>query len=312
MSGLSLSGVIPATLLCFNDDLSIDEASSRKHLSDVANVSGISAITVNGHASEVGSCSFEEQARILDFSLDEAGDQVPIISGVYADGSLEAASLAKAWERAGASALLVFPSNVLGMGGFQRPEMANEHFKYIADATDLPLIAFVYPVQSNLHFTFDGLVQLFDEVPSVKAIKDWCNDPKRHERHIREFQSRSDPVNVLTTHSSWLMSSLSLGAAGLLSGAGSVVAPLQLALFEAIQRGDFIRAREVNDILYPFQQVFYADPFLDMHNRMKHLLYLNGRVPNPMVRPPMMALQKYEVDRLKGLTRLAEDCGGAN
>ena len=210
MRELSPAGVIPATLLCFNDDLSIDEVSSRKHLSEVANVSGISAITVNGHASEVGSCTFEEQARILDFSLAEAGDRVPIISGVYADGSLEAAKFAKAWDKAGASALLVFPSNVFGMGGFQRPEMAIEHFKCIADATDLPLIAFVYPVQSNLHFTFDGLIQLFDEVPTVKAIKDWCNDPKLHERHIREFQSRPHPVNVLTTHSSWLMSSLSL------------------------------------------------------------------------------------------------------
>lgn len=305
MNSFSLSGVIPATLLCFNEDLSIDEPSSRKHLSDVAKVAGISAITVNGHASEVGSCSFEEQARILDFSLNEVGDRVPIISGVYADGSIEAAKLAKAWERAGASALLVFPSNVLGMGGFQRPEMAVEHFKYIADATDLPLIAFVYPVQSTLHFTFEGLVQLFDEVPSVKAIKDWCNDPKLHERHMREFQSRANPVNVLTTHSSWLMSSLALGAAGLLSGAGSVIAPLQVALFEAIQRGDLTGARKINDKLYPFQQAFYADPFLDMHNRMKQLLCLKGDVPNAVVRPPLISLPSSETNRLELLSGIS-------
>lgn len=304
MRELSPAGVIPATLLCFNDDLSIDEVSSRKHLSEVANVSGISAITVNGHASEVGSCTFEEQARILDFSLAEAGDRVPIISGVYADGSLEAAKLAKAWDKAGASALLVFPSNIFGMGGFQRPEMAIEHFKCIADATDLPLIAFVYPVQSNLHFTFDGLIQLFDEVPTVKAIKDWCNDPKQHERHIREFQSRSHPVNVLTTHSSWLMSSLSLGAAGLLSGAGSVIAPLQVALFEAIQRDDLAGAREINDKLYPFQQAFYAEPFLDMHNRMKQLLCLKGDIPNAVVRPPLISLSGSETNRLEWLSSI--------
>lgn len=304
MRELSPAGVIPATLLCFNDDLSIDEVSSRKHLSEVANVSGISAITVNGHASEVGSCTFEEQARILDFSLAEAGDRVPIISGVYADGSLEAAKLAKAWDKAGASALLVFPSNVFGMGGFQRPEMAIEHFKCIADATDLPLIAFVYPVQSNLHFSFDGLIQLFDEVPTVKAIKDWCNDPKQHERHIREFQSRPHPVNVLTTHSSWLMSSLSLGAAGLLSGAGSVIAPLQVALFEAIQRDDLAGAREINDKLYPFQQAFYAEPFLDMHNRMKQLLCFKGDVPNAIVRPPLISLSSSETNRLEWLSSM--------
>ena len=45
-------GVIPATLLAFNDDYSIDEASTRAHLRHVANVAGITAITVNGHASE--------------------------------------------------------------------------------------------------------------------------------------------------------------------------------------------------------------------------------------------------------------------
>ena len=52
-------GVIPAVLLPFHDDLSIDEAAYRAHLRDVAAVEGISAITVNAHASEVASCSFE-------------------------------------------------------------------------------------------------------------------------------------------------------------------------------------------------------------------------------------------------------------
>ena len=44
-------GVIPATLVAFDDDFSIDIAASRKHLRDVVNVGGLSAVTVNGHAS---------------------------------------------------------------------------------------------------------------------------------------------------------------------------------------------------------------------------------------------------------------------
>ena len=52
-------GVIPAALLPFNEDLSIDEASYRSHLRDIAAVQGISAITINAHASEVASCSFD-------------------------------------------------------------------------------------------------------------------------------------------------------------------------------------------------------------------------------------------------------------
>src|SRR6185503_1885349 len=48
-------GVIPACLLPFHADLSIDEPSYRKHLRDVTSVRGLSAITINAHASEVAS-----------------------------------------------------------------------------------------------------------------------------------------------------------------------------------------------------------------------------------------------------------------
>ncbi len=43
-------GVIPATLAIFNQDFSINRSATAKHLRDVANTAGLSAITVNGHA----------------------------------------------------------------------------------------------------------------------------------------------------------------------------------------------------------------------------------------------------------------------
>ena len=48
-------GVIPAVLLPFHDDLSIDEPSFRSHLRDVAAVEGLSALTINAHSTEVAS-----------------------------------------------------------------------------------------------------------------------------------------------------------------------------------------------------------------------------------------------------------------
>ena len=39
------AGVIPATLLAFDVDFSINEAATRAHLSHVGNVAGITAIT---------------------------------------------------------------------------------------------------------------------------------------------------------------------------------------------------------------------------------------------------------------------------
>ena len=88
-------GVIPAALLPFNEDLSIDAPSFRSHLRDLAAVEGISAITINAHATEVASCSFDEQKTVLELAQDEIGARVPIVNGVYAEGSLEAVRIAK-------------------------------------------------------------------------------------------------------------------------------------------------------------------------------------------------------------------------
>jgi 4-hydroxy-tetrahydrodipicolinate synthase len=293
------SGVIPATLLALHDDFSIDERGTRRHLRDVAATPGLSAITVNGHASEVHACSFDEQQRILDLTLAEIGDRLPVISGVWADGSAAAARIARMAESRGASALLVFPSQVFSMGGQARPEMAITHFSTIAAATDLPLIVFAYAERSTLSYPLETLVKLAETVPSIRAIKDWSNDPMLHERQIRTLQGLARPVNVLTTHSAWLMASLTLGCNGLLSGSGSVIPDLQAALFQAMQAGDLNRARAINDRIYPLAQAFYAAPALDMHNRMKECLVMLGRMDRAVVRPPLVRITDAERARLR-------------
>ena len=75
--------------------MSIDEASFRKHLRDVAAVEGLSAITINAHSTEVASCTFDEQRRVLDIAQDEIGAGLPLVNGIWADGSVEAARLAR-------------------------------------------------------------------------------------------------------------------------------------------------------------------------------------------------------------------------
>ncbi|HUK10285.1 MAG TPA: dihydrodipicolinate synthase family protein [Stellaceae bacterium] len=289
-------GVIPAVLLPFFDDFSIDETSYRRHLSDVAAVPGLSAVTVNAHASEVASCSLEEQARVLAITVDEIGARLPIINGIYAEGSIEAARIGRMAQDGGASALLVFPPGPFVLG--QRPEMVIAHFRRIAEASDLPIIAFQYP-ESTQGYPLDTLLRLVEAVPSVRAIKDWTPNVPLHERHIRVLQSLPRPVNVLSTNSAFLLSSLVLGCNGLLSGAGSVIADLQARLFQAVQANDLAEARRINDRIRPLTEAFYADPFVDMHNRMKEALVLLGRQPRAVVRPPLVKLPPFETDRIR-------------
>jgi 4-hydroxy-tetrahydrodipicolinate synthase len=51
--------------------------------------------------------------------------------------------------------------------------------------------------------------------------------------------------------------------------------------------------------IYPLARVFYADPWADMHNRMKEALVLLGRLPRAVVRPPLVKLGRAEIERIR-------------
>lgn len=291
------SGVIPALLLPFEDDFSIDEKGFQQHLLDVCQVDGLSAITINAHSTEVASCTFEEQQRVLELALDCVGDRMPIVNGVYAEGSFEAAKIAKMASQMGASALLVFPPGPFTMG--HSPRAVIEHYRRIADVTDLPLIAFQYAETSPQSYPMDTLTQLCDAVPSVRAIKDWITSPALHNHQIAVLQSRANPVNVLSTHSAWLYPSLVMGCKGLLSGSGSVIADLQAQLFAAVQRQDMAMSAQLHKRISCTAEVFYAKPWIDMHNRMKEALVMMGRFPRAVVRPPLVEITSQERARIR-------------
>jgi 4-hydroxy-tetrahydrodipicolinate synthase len=204
----------------------------------------------------------------------------------------------------GASALLVFPPAPFTLN--QSPEMALAHFRRIADATDLPIIVFQYPLATGQGYPKETLLRMCEEIPSIRAIKDWIGNVVHHEWHVRTLQSLERPVNVLTTHSAWLFSSLVLGCNGLLSGSGSVIADLQAQLFRAVQANDLAAAKRLNDRIYATARVFYADPWADMHNRMKEALVLMGRLPRAVVRPPLVKLSRAEVERIRAALVEAE------
>ena len=187
-------GVIPAVLLPFDNDLAIDETAFRKHLRDVAAAEGISAITINAHSTEVASCTFEEQRKVLDIAQTEIGARLPLVNGIWADGSLEAARIARMASTGGASALLVFPPAPFTLG--QSPQMALAHFSRIAEASDLPIIVFQYPVATGQGYAQDTLLRMCEEIPSIRAIKDWSGNLQQHEWHVRTLQSLPRPVKL--------------------------------------------------------------------------------------------------------------------
>lgn len=302
---VSLRGVIPAHLLPFAADLEIDEPELRRHVRALLDVDGVTGITTNAHASEVATLTADEQRRVLDIVLDEAAGSVPVISGVYQDGSAKAARIAADAEAAGADALLVFPSVVFDGGSQLRPEMAFAHYAGIADATSLPMIAFIYPSTSGLRLGTDAVVRICSEIDNVVAVKEWSNDIVAYERTLRALRSLDKPVSVLSSFSRSLLASLVLGADGVLSGHGSLVVDLHVELWRAVEKQDLAEARRVWERIRPVAEVCYADPFLDGHNRMKVALAELGRLDRAHVRPPLQPVGDAERARIRAVVEQA-------
>jgi hypothetical protein len=62
---------------------------------------------------------------------------------------------------------------------------------------------------------------------------------------------------------------------------------------------DLAEARRLNDRIHPLASVFYADPFVDMHNRMKGPLVILGRLPRAVVRPPLVKIKDVGIARIR-------------
>jgi 4-hydroxy-tetrahydrodipicolinate synthase len=116
----------------------------------------------------------------------------------------------------------------------------------------------------------------------VIASKGWSNDVVAYEKNYRALKGLKKKISVLSSFSKALLASPCVGADGILSGHGSLIADLYVEIFEAVRRGDLAVARRVSDRIYPLVEIFYAEPFLDGHNRMKEALAILGRIDNSL------------------------------
>jgi len=251
----------------------------------------------NGHAAEVASLSREERRRTLAVALDEVAGGCPVVAGVYTDGTAEAVELTKDAKAAGAAGVLLFPPTLFMWGAQVKPDMVIRHYAEVA-AVGLPIVAFEYPPASGIGYASETLARLA-EIPQVVAVKDWSNEIVAFEANLRALRATGRPVAVLSAFTMSLMATFLLGADGAISGMGSVTADLQAELFAACQKGDLDGARRINERLEPLVRVFYAPPFVDMHNRMKEALVLLGRIPAAHVRPPLTPVPAAERDAIR-------------
>ena len=212
---------------------------------------------------------------MLDIAQDEIGGRLPLVNGIWADGSLEAARIARMAAEGGASALLVFPPAPFTLG--QSPAMAIAHFKRIADATDLPLIAFQYPLATG---------QGYPEGYAAEDVRGGAVHPRHQGLDRQRAASRVARPHAAEPAAAGECALDPQRLAVLLAGARLQrpavgqrqrhPRPAGATVPGRAETTTWPRRKRLNDRIEPLMRVFYADPFVDMHNRMKEALVLLG------------------------------------
>lgn len=287
--------IVPAALTPLTETGEVDLADFHRHIGQLAATPGVSGIMVNGAAGHDSTLTRDERRRLVAAAVAAAG-RVPILAAVRENAeSASLAPFAQDATAAGAAALVLMPP--ADKAAFAGPR-AQERCAEVCAASPLPVA--IYQTGYDT-----GTLTRLAALPAVFAVKEGSGNPAVFERNLRALRALGRDLAVWSTHSSWLLADLAVGADGILSGMGSVAAGLHVALAEAVWRSDLAAARQVNDRLFPLTQVFYR-PGQDAHTRMKHALVRLGRMNNDRVRSPRQP--NTEADRT-AIDRALRDSG---
>ncbi len=276
--------VVPAALTPYDKELRVDVAEFRRHIGALAAVPGVSAIMVNGAAGHDSTLSRDERRMLVAEAVAAVGDRVRILAALRETKDiLTLAPFAKDAAAEGAHALVVMPP---AKKADEAWDGARVRFDSVFSASDLPVAIYQTGYDTETLTRLAALAPIF-------AIKEGNGSPSVFERNMRAVRALGRGVAIWSTHSSWLLADLAVGADGILSGMGSVAADLHVALAEAVWRSNLAAARAVNERLFPLTQAFYS-PGRDAHTRMKYALKKLGRQKRDLVRPPRKPLDAAE------------------
>lgn len=232
--------VLTAMVTPFTPDGRVDLSAAAELANDLVDL-GNDGLVVNGTTGESPTTSDAEKADLLSEVVKSVGDRAHIIAGVGTNNTAHSTELAVAAAAAGADgALVVTPY-------YNKPPQSGllEHFTRVADATDLPVMLYDIPGRSGVAIAHETLLRL-SEHPRIVANKDAKADVFAAQRVMAEsdlaYYSGDDGL---------VLPLLSVGAVGVVSVIGHLVADRMAAMVSAFGAGDVAAAQEISRALVP-------------------------------------------------------------
>jgi 4-hydroxy-tetrahydrodipicolinate synthase len=202
-------GPIPAVVTPFTDTGEIMEDAFREVVERQIAI-GAGGICVAGDNGESWALDAAERARLTRLAVDQARGRVPVVMGASAATAKATIAYGRAALEAGAAALLVMPQPYVLKAS--RDELLRR-FAALAEAVDLPIVAYNTPRRSGIDLTVDDIVAICDAAPVV-AIKESSRDFFHHTHLLDRLRDR---ISVLTGPSHYILPCVGLGARGFIA-----------------------------------------------------------------------------------------------
>ncbi|MEY2404888.1 MAG: 4-hydroxy-tetrahydrodipicolinate synthase [Acidimicrobiaceae bacterium] len=227
--------VLTAMVTPFDDDGALDldaAAELARWLQDHGN----DALVVAGTTGEAPTLSEREKLDLFR-SVSEAVT-IPVIAGTGSNNTAETVALTQQAAATGAAGVLVVGPY------YNRPPQSGieAHFRAVAGATKLPVMIYDVPGRTGRRIAHDVLVRLYSEVSNIVAFKDATGDPPAAGRLLADVPS----IELYSGDEPLTLAFLAVGAIGVVGVATHWCAPETSEMISAFEKGDLVRARDIN------------------------------------------------------------------
>ncbi len=267
--------VLTAMITPFNEsgELDLDAAST---LARWLVENGNDGLVIAGTTGESPTLTHDEQIALIAAVVNAV--DVPVIAGTGSNDTNAACELTVRAHKAGASAILsVTPY-------YNRPSQAGllNHFRKIADATDLPIVLYDIPARSGRKIETETLLELAYTVENVVALKDAAGNPAE----TANFLSKAPAgFEVYSGDDSLTLPLMAIGAVGVVGVATHWTGYEHQRLMTAVENGDLTAAQSINASL---QKSFSFESSLEAPNPIPTKVMMNVLGHNVgRGRPPM-------------------------
>jgi dihydrodipicolinate synthase/N-acetylneuraminate lyase len=242
-------GVLIPVITPFDEDGMVDEPILRQ-LVDFYVAASIHGLFALGSSGQGPAMSADERKATAEIIIDQAGGRTPVIIHVGTADTPTTVELAKHAADAGADAIGVIPPYYY----CDAPQSAIlEHYKAVSDAAPLPIFIYENPKYCGISISPEFGVALKQAVPAIRGMKVAYGAGAMAD-YVRLFP---EDVSVFTGNAD-IFGLVPFGVAGMINPPTSSVPELCVALYRALEAGDYARAADLQSKVNTITEMFIA------------------------------------------------------